>query len=45
MYAVFQKSDTRKMIPLNECIIVDYEYQAQWKCILDPTLTYVKIKK
>lgn len=44
MYAVFPKSDARKMIPLSECILVEHEYQAQWQCILNPELTYKEIE-
>lgn len=44
MYAIFKKGEGR-IIKLTQCILVEHEYQAQWKCILDSTLTYVKIKK
>lgn len=43
MYAVFPKSNTREMIPLSKCVLGDYEYQAQWQCILNPSMTYKKI--
>lgn len=43
MYAVFKKSNSR-MAKLSECMLFDYEYQAQWQCVIDPTLTYKEIK-
>ena len=43
MYAVYPRK-LKGMIELNKCILVDEEYQAQWQCILDPSLTYKEIK-
>lgn len=44
MYAVFSKKYKGEMVPLNECILFDVEYQAQWHCIQNPNMMYRKIE-
>lgn len=43
-YAAFKKGSNDGMVPLSECQMFEYEYQAQWFCVVNQGNSYVEIK-